>query len=332
MVVLHQVFGRKAAAAAVTIIGAAIAVPGNTHAQFPPDSLVNIKVLPEDITVRQLIGVMRGFAGALGVRCQYCHVGEAGQPLSAFDFPSDEKETKRKARVMLRMVQSINGEHLAQLETRGEPAVVVECATCHRGQSRPMMIDDVLRQAYAEGGIDAMAARYRALRQQYYGSHTYDFRSFILTNLAAELGRSGEMTDAQALLSLNLEFFPDDPRVRVAHALASVESTMIADGPQAGVARFRELQEQFPPGRASENQLNSLGYRLMGRELLPAAIEIFKLNVEINPQSANVYDSLGEAYLNNGETDLAISNYQRSLELNPDNTNAVQVLERLRSN
>lgn len=332
MLGLHQVVRGKAAAAALAIIAAAIAVPGTMHAQFPPDSLVNIQVLPEDISVLQLIGVMRGFAGALGVRCQYCHVGDAGQPLPAFDFPSDEKETKRKARVMLRMVQRINGEHLAELETRGEPEVVVECATCHRGQTRPRMIDDVLREAYAGGGIDSMVARYRELRERYYGSHTYDFRWFILNNLAAELGRSGEMTDAGALLSLNLEFFPDEPRVRVAHALASVESTMIADGPEAGVARFRELQEQFPTGGASENQLNSLGYRLMGRELLPAAIETFKLNVEINPQSANVYDSLGEAYMNKGDTDLAIRNYQRSLELNPDNANAVQRLERLRSN
>ena len=328
----HQFFRGKSAVAALTITAATIAVPGTMHAQFPPDSLVNIQELPKDITVQQLIGVMRGFAGALGVRCQYCHVGEAGQPLSAFDFPSDEKETKRKARVMLRMLGRINGEHLAELETRGEPEVVVECATCHRGQTRPRMTDDVLRQAYTDGGIDDMIARYRELHERYYGSHTYDFRWFILNNLAAELGRSGEMADAEALLSLNLEFFPDEPRVRVAYALTSVESALIAGGPDAGVARFRELQEQFPAGPATENQLNSLGYRLMGRELLPAAIAIFKLNVEINPESSNVYDSLGEAYMNNGETDLAIRNYERSLELNADNANAVQTLERLRSN
>ena len=331
MLGLNQIVRGKGAAAALAITAAAIAVPGAMRAQFPPDSLVNIQELPEDITVRQLIGVMRGFSGALGVRCQYCHVGEGGQPLSTFDFPSDEKETKLKARVMLRMLGHINGEHLAELESRGEPEVAVECATCHRGQPRPRMIDDVLREAYTDGGIHAMIARYRELHEQYYGSHTFDFRWFILNNLAAELGRRGEMADAEALLSLNLEFFPDNPRVQVAHALASVESALIGSGTEAGIARFRELQEQFPAGRATENQLNSMGYRLMGRELLSAAIEIFKLNVEIHPQSANVYDSLGEAYMNNGDTDLAIRNYERSLELNPENTNAVQQLEQLRS-
>ena len=329
---LYQSVRRKGAVAALAITAATIAIPGTMRAQFPPDSLVNIQELPEDITVRQVIGVMRGFAGALGVRCEYCHVGQAGQPLSTFNFPSDEKETKRKARVMLRMVRRINDEHLAELESRGEPRVAVECATCHRGQSRPRMIDDVLREAYADGGIDGMIARYRELREQYYGSHTFDFRWFILNNLAAELGRSGEMADAETLLALNLEFFPDQPMVRGAYALASVESTIVAAGPEAGVARFRELQDQFPAGRATENQLNNMGYRLMGRELLPAAIVIFKLNVEINPNSFNVYDSLGEAYMNNGDTDLAIWNYERSLELNPDNTNAVAMLERIRSN
>lgn len=328
---LHQVVRGKCAAAALAITAATIAVPGTMHAQFPPDSLVNLQVLPQDITFRELIGVMRGFTSALGVRCQYCHMGEAGQPLSTFDFPSDARETKRKARVMIRMVRSINQEHLAGLESRGEPEVIVECATCHRGQSRPRMIDDVLREAYADGGVHAMIARYRELREQYYGSHTFDFRWFILRNLANELAGTGAVSDGAALHSLNLEFFPDNPRVQIAQAVASIESALIGSGPEAGIARFRELQEQFPAGPATENQLNSMGYRLMGRELLPAAIEIFKLNVEIHPQSANVYDSLGEAYMNNGDTDLAIRNYERSLELNPENTNAVQILEQLRS-
>lgn len=329
---LHQLVRGKCAAAALVITAAAIAVPGTIRAQFPPDSLVNLQILPQDIAVLELIGIMREFAGALGVRCQYCHVGEAGQPLSAFDFASDDRETKRKARVMLRMVNSINGEHLTELESRGEPEVAVECATCHRGQSRPRMIDDVLRESYADGGVHAMVARYRELREQYYGSYTFDFSWFILRNLADALARRGEFSDGTALHNLNLEFFPDDPRVQIAHALASVESVLIGSGPEAGVARFRELQEQFPAGPATENQLNSMGYRLMGRELLPAAIEIFKLNVEINSQSANVYDSLGEVYMNNGDTDLAIRSYERSLELNSENTNAVRILEKLRSN
>jgi cytochrome c-type biogenesis protein CcmH/NrfG len=53
------------------------------------------------------------------------------------------------------------------------------------------------------------------------------------------------------------------------------------------------------------------------------------LNVGIYPQTFNVYDSLGEAYMIKGETELAIKNYARSLELNPGNTNAGEKLKKL---
>ncbi len=328
----RRMFARPAALSLLAAMTVGWALPRSTHAQWPPDSLVNIQKLPQDITVRELIGVMRGFASALGVRCEYCHVGEAGQPLSSFDFPSDDKETKRKARTMISMLRHINHEHLADLESRGEPPVEVECATCHRGQQRPRLIDDVLRQAYAEGGIDSMIAKYRELREQYYGSHTFDFRWFILNNLAAEIAQSGNFGDATELLAVNLEFFPDDSRVQTAHALASVEAVMISQGPEAGLARYRELADRLPPGPATENQLNAMGYRMMRRQQLPAAIAVFRLNVELHPESANVYDSLGEAYMNKGDTELAIENYERSLRLNPENANAAEKLRQLRGN
>ncbi len=80
----------------------------------------------------------------------------------------------------------------------------------------------------------------------------------------------------------------------------------------------------------TEIQLNDLGYRLLNTKRVKEAIEIFKLNVETYPQSANVYDSLGEAYMINGDKELAIKNYQRAVELNPQNNNAVETLKKLR--
>jgi tetratricopeptide (TPR) repeat protein len=58
-------------------------------------------------------------------------------------------------------------------------------------------------------------------------------------------------------------------------------------------------------------------------------VEIFRLNVEQFPMDANVYDSLGEAYLKQGDKALAIENYKKSLDLNPQNENARDVLKRL---
>ena len=70
-------------------------------------------------------------------------------------------------------------------------------------------------------------------------------------------------------------------------------------------------------------------YSFLQQKLLPAAIAVFKTNVELYPKSANVYDSLGEAYMANGEKELAIANYKKSLELNPQNQNAVEMLKKL---
>ncbi|MEO8209219.1 MAG: tetratricopeptide repeat protein [bacterium] len=59
------------------------------------------------------------------------------------------------------------------------------------------------------------------------------------------------------------------------------------------------------------------------------AIEILKLNAESYPNSANVYDSMGEAYMLVGNNELAIENYKKSLELDPSNNNAIERLEKL---
>ena len=79
----------------------------------------------------------------------------------------------------------------------------------------------------------------------------------------------------------------------------------------------------------SETQMNILGYQKLQAGNTKEAIELFKLNVIAYPESANTYDSLGEAYMMNGNKELAIQNYKQSLKLNPDNKNAEEMLERL---
>jgi CubicO group peptidase (beta-lactamase class C family) len=79
----------------------------------------------------------------------------------------------------------------------------------------------------------------------------------------------------------------------------------------------------------NEAELNRLGYQLLQTKKVADAIEIFKLNVEMFPQSANAYDSLGEGYMTSGNKDLALANYKKSLELDPKNANATAKLAQL---
>ncbi|MFL5495093.1 MAG: hypothetical protein ACJ8DC_11980 [Gemmatimonadales bacterium] len=80
----------------------------------------------------------------------------------------------------------------------------------------------------------------------------------------------------------------------------------------------------------TEAGLNGLGYRLLAQGQLQQAITIFKLNADDYPDSWNVHDSLGEAYLKAGETAMAVRSYQRSVALNPDNQHAIEILRGLR--
>jgi tetratricopeptide (TPR) repeat protein len=81
-----------------------------------------------------------------------------------------------------------------------------------------------------------------------------------------------------------------------------------------------------------EQLINVMGYMVLNDLKEPAkAIALFTLNTTCYPQSANAYDSLGEAYASIGKKDMAIKNYEKSVELNPDNANGKAWLKKLNS-
>jgi len=131
---------------------------------------------------------------------------------------------------------------------------------------------------------------------------------------------------------LNYEFDNTGKPVRVTlHqtlAMADLYSTIMEHGIEAAVKHYEEIRKKGI--QITEYEMNNLGYQLMGLNKLKESIEIFKLNVKAYPQSFNVYDSLGEAYMINGDNAFAIQNYEKSLELNPLNTNAVQMIKKIK--
>jgi len=90
-----------------------------------------------------------------------------------------------------------------------------------------------------------------------------------------------------------------------------------------------ELKMHNPKFHLDENEVNNWAYALLSKGKKTEAVEIFKLNVGLHPDSWNTYDSLGDGYTAAGNNELAIKNYQRSLELNPKNENAVEQLKKL---
>ncbi len=98
---------------------------------------------------------------------------------------------------------------------------------------------------------------------------------------------------------------------------------------QVSLKNIRKLRDTGSDIYFDEASINGIGYYLMNSRKIHEAIEVFKLNIEVFPKSFNAYDSLGEAYMKNGDDENAIQNYRKSLELNPDNNNAREMLKRL---
>ncbi len=63
--------------------------------------------------------------------------------------------------------------------------------------------------------------------------------------------------------------------------------------------------------------------------ICPKALEVFKLNVELNTDSWNAYDSYGESLLKNGQKEEAVKMYKKSVELNPNNENGKKILKEI---
>lgn len=76
----------------------------------------------------------------------------------------------------------------------------------------------------------------------------------------------------------------------------------------------------------NEANINMLGYAYIEKNI-DAALAIFKMNIELFPNSWNVYDSYGQALLKNGQKDSAIVYYKKSIQMNPGNTNGIKILK-----
>ena len=296
----------------------------------PTESFTNLKVLPKDIPPDQLRAFMSSITRALGVRCEYCHAIEEGKPRTNEDFAKDDKPTKIKARAMMQMTMDINQKYLANLSHREEPAIQVQCVTCHRGTTEPRTLTDVLTAEYNKEGLDSTVVKYNRLRDRYYGRAVYDFGETSLGDVGRQIGSAGHPEDATKLYALNVEMNPKSMFAKRVYANSSIVRAYYLAGPDSGAAVYQSFKAQYGDKLVSEEMLNDVGYQLLGGGKTNEAIAAFKLNATEHPNSGNVYDSLGEAYAAAGKTKDAKAAYEKSLKLDPKNENAKQKLVELK--
>lgn len=103
-------------------------------------------------------------------------------------------------------------------------------------------------------------------------------------------------------------------------------------GIDSTIALYRQIKasDKKDDFNFAESELNTFGYYLSRANRLEDAIKIFILNTEAYPNSANVYDSLGEAYLKAGDKKLSLENYKKAFSLNPNDMELKKRVEALR--
>lgn len=113
-------------------------------------------------------------------------------------------------------------------------------------------------------------------------------------------------------------------------AAYEIEQAILLEGLKNGRKIYHQLKKDNQNQKYfNENEFIQMGYRFLNTDKISEAVEIFKMSVELFPESFNTWDSLGEGYMKKGDKALAIKNYEKSLELNPDNDNAKKMLELL---
>lgn len=236
-------------------LGVTLALGGRAWPQAPgggqpPAPLTNLQIFPKDTPRPQVIQAMQSFTQALGVRCDYCHAEQqAGRPQ---DFASDEKRTKKVAREMMRLTEDVNARVPAAVAKTAADATRVQCVTCHRGVAIPKQLTDILAETAAASGLPAALARYRELRQQYYGGQSYDFSENSALALAQRATQAGRPDEAIAWAQLDLEFYPRSARAYVslgtaynakkdtANAMASLQKALELDPQNQQAQRMLE--------------------------------------------------------------------------------------------
>ena len=219
-----------------------------------PEHPVNLKVLPSDTKPEQLRAAMHEFTAGLGVRCIYCHKGEEGKPFTEWDFSSDEKENKQRAREMIRMLFDIDN-HLAKIKSSGDQKVRVNCYTCHHGRPRPLTLQAELGETYRKDGLDSALARLTELKKEYYGKGVYNFESDeVLSDFGQTLLDSSKTDEALRVFKLNTENFPGSSRAWTGLAVAYMQS---GNKPEA-VKSCEKAVELDPRNRRAKTMLDKL--------------------------------------------------------------------------
>jgi len=244
----------------VLVLGIFVAAAASAAAQAPaggaqtppPPPMTNLQIIPKDTPRPQVLQQMQAIAASLGVQCNYCHVmeGRGGRT----DMAADDKATKKAARGMMLLAREINSKLPESIGKAPEATTRVGCATCHRGVPIPKQITDVVTDAASAGGAAAGVAKYRELREKFYGGQSYDFSENGLLATAQRAIAANKPDDALAYLQANVDYYPKSARSYLAMSQAH-----LAKQDKAGAIKDLEKALDLDPNNTqAKTQLETI--------------------------------------------------------------------------
>jgi len=244
----------------VLVLGIFVAAAASAAAQAPaggaqtppPPPMTNLQIIPKDTPRPQVLQQMQAIAASLGVQCNYCHVmeGRGGRT----DMAADDKATKKAARGMMLLAREINSKLPESIGKAPEATTRVGCATCHRGVPIPKQITDVVTDAASAGGAAAGLAKYRELREKFYGGQSYDFSENGLLATAQRAIAANKPDDALAYLKANVDYYPKSARSYLAMSQAH-----LAKQDKAGAIKDLEKALDLDPNNTqAKTQLETI--------------------------------------------------------------------------
>jgi hypothetical protein len=231
---------------------AAAQAPAGRSGEAPGPPLTNLQFIPKDTPRPQVLQMMQQIAASLGVQCNYCHVmeGRGGRN----DMAADDKPAKKAARGMMLLARDINARLPESIGKAPEATTRVGCATCHRGVPVPKQITDVVTDAAAAGGAAAGLAKFRELREKFYGGQSYDFSENVLIATAQRAVAANKPDDAVAYLQANVEYYPKSAR-----SYLMMSQAHLAKQDKAAAIRDLEKAVELDPANAqARTQLETL--------------------------------------------------------------------------
>jgi hypothetical protein len=246
--------------ATVLVLGIFVAAAASAAAQAPaggaqtppPQPMTNLQIIPKDTPRPQVLQQMQAIAASLGVQCNYCHV--MGGPGGRNDMAADDKPTKKAARGMMLLAREINSKLPESIGKAPEATTRVGCATCHRGVPIPKQITDVVTDTASAAGAAAGLAKYRELREKFYGGQSYDFSENGLLATAQRAIAANKPDDALVYLQANVDYYPKSTRSYMAMAQAH-----LAKQDKAGAIKDLEKALDLDPNNVqAKTQLETL--------------------------------------------------------------------------